>query len=252
MIFPYDFHLFGHTLRSHTVMETLGYAVGARVYFWQAKQERASYSAEQRLWLLVGCVVGALVGAKVLAWVESPIDYWNVRYEPQLWLGAKTIAGGLLGGWLGVEIAKKRLGITRSTGDTFVLPLAIGIGLGRIGCFLTGLPDHTYGVHSYLPWAVDFGDGPRHPTQLYESFYVLLMGIALTLWQKPSPTGRRFRLFMLGYFTFRFFVEFLKPRYTWPVVSISAIQAASLLGIFFASWHLIGTRSPTISKGGDR
>lgn len=238
MIFPYNFHLFGRTIQSHGVMEFVGYATGARVYFWNAKREPKRFGAEQRLWLLVGCVMGALVGAKMLAWIETPIDYWRVRYEPQLWLGAKTIAGGLLGGWVGVEIAKKRLGIRESTGDGFVLPLALGICLGRIGCFLTGLPDHTYGLKTTVPWAVDFGDGPRHPTQLYESIYVLLLGVVLTIVQKPTPSGRRFRLFMLGYFGFRFFVEFLKPRFTWPIVHISAIQAASLIGVVLAAWQL--------------
>jgi len=57
--------------------------------------------------------------------------------------------------------------------------LVMGIAIGRVGCFLTGLPDHTYGVHSSLPWAVDFGDGPRHPTQLYEIAFVMLLGAAI-------------------------------------------------------------------------
>ena len=59
----------------------------------------------------------------------------------------------------------------------FLVPGLLALAVGRIGCFLTGLPDHTYGIHSSLPWAVNFGDGPRHPTQLYESLAVLLIEI---------------------------------------------------------------------------
>ena len=74
------------------------------------------------------------------------------------------IVGGLLGGWAGVEIAKRVLRIRYSTGDLFVFPLVVGMSIGRVGCFLTGLDDHTCGTWTGLPWAVDFGDGPRHPT----------------------------------------------------------------------------------------
>jgi prolipoprotein diacylglyceryltransferase len=50
------------------------------------------------------------------------------------------------------------------------LPLAIGIAVGRLGCFFAGLDDFTYGTPTTLPWGHDFGDGiARHPVQLYES-----------------------------------------------------------------------------------
>ncbi len=49
--------------------------------------------------------------------------------------------GGLAGGLIAVELVKKRFGVTAGTGDLFAIPLAVGIAIGRIGCFLTGLPD---------------------------------------------------------------------------------------------------------------
>src|SRR6185369_7604019 len=148
------------------------------------------------------------------------------RNNPVALLGGKTIVGGLLGGWAGIELAKKCLGLTRSTGDAFVWPLAIGTAIGRLGCFFTGLSDHTYGVATTLPWGVDFGDGVRrHPTQLYESLFVL--GLVVTLHiatrARDLPSGARFRLYFAGYFAFRFGIEFLKPRET-PLAFLSAIQ----------------------------
>ena len=101
---------------------------------------------------------------------------WRNGYGFAAALGGKTIVGGLHGGWAGVELAKWRLGIRHSTGDVFVFPLIFGMSVGRIGCFLTGLPDHTYGNHTSLPWAVNFGDGPRHPTQLYDIVFLCLLG----------------------------------------------------------------------------
>jgi prolipoprotein diacylglyceryltransferase len=48
--------------------------------------------------------------------------------------------------------------------------------VGRIGCFLTGLADNTYGTPTGLPWGVDFGDRiHRHPTQLYEIAFLMIL-----------------------------------------------------------------------------
>ncbi len=75
----------------------------------------------------------------------------------------------MLGGLIGVEIGKKYAGVTESTGDRFVMPILVGLIIGRIGCFIAGLHDDTYGNPTALPWGIDFGDGiPRHPTQLYD------------------------------------------------------------------------------------
>jgi phosphatidylglycerol---prolipoprotein diacylglyceryl transferase len=75
-----------------------------------------------------------------------------------------------------VEIVKRSIGLRTSTGDLYAIPLAIGIAIGRIGCFLTGLSDNTYGKPTSLPWAINFGDGiPRHPTQLYEIVFLLIL-----------------------------------------------------------------------------
>src|SRR5262249_24408376 len=112
-------------------------------------------------------------------------------------VGGKAIVGGLIGGLVGGELEKRWAGLTRRTGDLFAMPLALGIAIGRIGCFLSGLPDRTYGTPSSLPWAVDFGDGiPRHPTQLYESAVMAVAAVALgRLTWRPHPPGDAFRLF---------------------------------------------------------
>ena len=155
-----------------------------------------------------------------------------------MWLGGKTIVGGLLGGWIGVEIAKSRLGVRAATGDGYVFPLIFGMAVGRIGCFLTGLPDHTYGNFSTLPWAVNFGDGPRHPTQLYDIGFLVLLAIALRLrMRKPSENGRLFRLFLGAYLIYRFGVEFIKPTYR-PYLGLSAIQLACIVGAAVCLWQL--------------
>ena len=246
MTFPVYFNFFGRPVHPHLVMEVIGYAAGFQLYqFLRRRQRRAGDPAavlpfEQNVWLIVGCVFGALTGSKLLAWVESFDHYRALSGDPRVWLGGKTIVGGLLGGWVGVEVAKRRLGITRSTGDLFVFPLILGMCLGRVGCFLTGLDDHTYGVATSLPWGVDFGDGlRRHPTQLYD-IAVLLGMAALFLVAPPRGEGRRFRWFMLGYLSWRFLAEFIKPReIRVPALNLSAIQIASLAGAMVCAWALM-------------
>jgi phosphatidylglycerol:prolipoprotein diacylglycerol transferase len=234
MTFPVYLHFFGARLHPHVVFETLGYFTGARIYFALRKSDRGPrLQLETNLWLLVGCIFGAWAGSKLLAWAESPHYYWAQRADWHALLGGKTIAGGLLGGWGGVELAKKKRGVVGSTGDSFVWPVAVGTAIGRLGCFFTGLDDRTYGVPTSLPWGVDFGDGlARHPTQLYESVFVLMLATALSLAARGRswPSGMRFRLYFAGYFAFRFCVEFIKPRET-PFLELSAIQLASLAGI---------------------
>src|SRR2546423_969875 len=228
MTFPVEHHVLGRTIPAHMLFEALAYAGGMQLFFILRRKNKSPLPFEKMMWLLVACIFGALFGSKLLAWAESPLDYWNARADPRVWLGGKTIVGGLLGGWIGVEFAKKFLHITTRTGDAFVFPLILGIAVGRIGCFLTGLPDHTYGIHSHLPWSVDFGDGPRHPTQLYEIAFLIMLGLWLALRGRSYPNGDLFRLFILAYSSFRFAIEFIKPTYK-PWLGLSAIQVACAL-----------------------
>ncbi|WP_221032174.1 prolipoprotein diacylglyceryl transferase [Actomonas aquatica] len=237
MTFPAYLPVGPWSLHPHAVFEPLAYFVGARLYFYRRRRDATAprLPLEATLWLFIGCIFGAWAGSKVLAWVESPSHYFPLAADPRLLLGGKTIAGGILGGWLGIEIAKRALHITHSTGDAFVWPLAVGTALGRIGCFLSGLEDHTYGIATDLPWAVDFGDGlSRHPTQLYESTVVLLLAAGLTALshraRHPWTSGMSFRLYVGGYLFWRLGVEFLKPRETW-FLNLSAIQLASIVGM---------------------
>lgn len=184
---------------------------------------------------MVGGMLGALVGAKALVLLHH-IDLFTVNWQQWLLLAAqgKTMVGALLGGVVGVEWTKSQIGVTRSTGDVFVFPLIAGTVLGRVGCFMTGLSDRTYGVATTLPWGVDFGDGiPRHPTQLYEILFLILLALTLGYAQKQSlRSGVLFQLYLLSYLSFRFLNDFLKPDFR-PLMGISAIQIACILGLLY-------------------
>jgi phosphatidylglycerol---prolipoprotein diacylglyceryl transferase len=169
------------------------------------------------------------VGSKLLYWFEDPRATIQHFSDPAFLLGGKTIVGALIGALFSVEATKKYLGVNRRTGDLFALPLCVGIAIGRAGCFLTGLEDHTAGVATSLPWGVNFGDGvARHPTQLYEIVFVLLLAVLILLAsRRPYREGDLFKIFMVGYVSFRLCVDSLKPDVR-VLAGLSSIQWACL------------------------
>ncbi len=128
---------------------------------------------------------------------------------------AKSMIGGVFGAIVAAEIFKYYSGIRQSTGLYFVPGLILLIAVGRVGCFLAGLPDFTYGTETNLPWGVDFGDGIlRHPVQLYESISLaVLLAVILGHYpRRPSFWQRQgFYIFVLVYAGQRFAWEFIKP-----------------------------------------
>ena len=124
---------------------------------------------------------------------------------------------------------KRLLGVTRRTGDLFAVPLAVGIALGRIGCFLMGPTDLTWGLPTSLPWGVDPGTGvPLHPSPLYETVFLAGFAVLLARWARAAhPEGWLFRAFMIGYLGFRLGADAIKPEVA-LALGLGAIQWACL------------------------
>lgn len=223
----------------HLLCEVLAYTLGYRLYQWLRNPQADRISTDHRLWIFVGAAAGGLIGSRVLGLLEHPAE---LLHPPGGWLyyfTNKTVVGGLLGGLIGVELTKKRLGVTTSSGDLMVYPLLVGMSIGRLGCFLSGLEDGTYGTATTLPWGIDFGDGvQRHPTNLYEIGWLGLTGLLLWAWERrrPLPDGRRFQLLLAGYLLFRLLVEFIKPTPPLPGLLLTSIQWACVAGLAYYAW----------------
>jgi len=226
----------------HTLFEALAYAAGFRVFLWTRRRLAPGAFTESDHVVIVaaGAIIGAALGAKLSYWLDDPLTAFAHFPDWRQLLAGKSIIGALLGGVLGVELAKTLGRLGNSTGDAFVLPLTVGMCIGRIGCFLAGLGDHTYGTPTSLPWGVDFGDGiPRHPTQLYEIAF-LLAQYALIQARRAAleNPGDRFRAFMFGYLAFRLLVEFIKPVfYTYPL-GLSGLQWLCIAGLAYYAPHV--------------
>lgn len=215
----------------HVLFEFLAYAVAARVYLVRRRRFGDPLEDGTRWSVVAAAAIGAAVGSKVLSWFVEPRELAAHWSEPVWLLQQKTIVGAILGAWAAVELVKRRAGIRARTGDLFAVPLCVGIALGRVGCFLAGLADRTYGSESALPWAVDLGDGvARHPVALYESAFVLALGLVLArLEARPHAQGSLFRAFLIAYLGFRVLVDALRPVPTFA--GLGTLQWAALAGI---------------------
>ena len=190
-------------------------------------------SRVQRLGVALGAFVGAMIGAK-LPFVLSD---WQGLLSGRAWFdNGKTIVFGLVGGYFGVELAKRVLDIRIKTGDGFAVPVAAAVAVGRLGCFCAGC---CYGAVTHLPWGVDFGDGrPRHPTQLYEFLFHGAAALGLAWLQARGLfKGQLIKLYIIVYLVYRFFTEFIRPEprlglgltgYQWACLA--------LLPVFGALW----------------
>jgi phosphatidylglycerol---prolipoprotein diacylglyceryl transferase len=181
----------------------------------------------KRFALGVAAFVGGSLGAKVPFAFGASGGWWT----PEAWLtDGKTLVAGLCFAYLAVEITKLALDIRVKTGDTFALPLALAMVVGRLGCLFNGC---CYGTPTNLPWGVRFGhpDGlsmVRHPTQIYESLFHLAMAVVLLelLWH-GWLRGHHLQLYLIAYGVYRFLTEFIRPE---PKV---------LLGLTFYQWGAI-------------
>lgn len=227
---PYEPVLFGKTINVHLILEYLAFFLAFRYYIYLRRKETDHISSSNRLSIILGAIIGALLGSRIMGFLENPTITVTVD---NLWLllNTKTIMGGLFGGLLGVEAAKKRIGEKQSSGDLFTLPIIAGIFIGRIGCWLTGVNEFTYGKATDFALGMDLGDGIiRHPLALYELFFLVALFLLLRKLKKGNTleNGRLFKLFMLGYFGFRFLIEFLKPN-TFFAFGLSSIQWLCIL-----------------------
>ncbi len=186
------------------------YLTGAAVFWWAARRRRVD--TEGMAWLLLAGLCFGVLGARLAEWTLGAqhmlLTHPDSFLDPTT--GGRTIVGGILSGWFGVEVAKRRLGIRRSTGDLFALALPAGEIFGRIGCYFNGC---CYGMPCSLPWAVYQHGTWRHPSQLYMSA-MALGTLCLMLWlrSRVQEPGTLFKLYLGAYCACRFVAECFRER----------------------------------------
>jgi prolipoprotein diacylglyceryltransferase len=192
----------------HGAFDVLAWLAAGLAALWLSRVEKIAFPAvTTNLPYLAAILLGAGLGAYAFG-------------TANLWLSgipglARSIEGAVAGGIVAVELYKRAARIRTRTGARFALPFAVGVAIGRVGCYLAGLDDFTYGTPTALPWGHDFGDGiARHPVQLYEAaamaafavFYVTAVRL-----RDPFVIDNGFFLAAGFYGAQRFAWEFFKP-----------------------------------------
>lgn len=215
----------------------------------RSRYKKGGMNQEQRVAVGLAAFTGAMIGSKLPFLFDV-----NVSLNSWVWLAdGKTILGGILGGYLAVEVVKPFVSITERTGDHFAIPVAIAVAFGRLGCFVSGC---CFGEVTDVPWGIEFPSARdevnvlRHPTQLYEATFhglavLVLRGLELKDWFH----GRRLTLYLGSYLVYRFVSEWIRPE---PDVmfGLTIYQLACiLLALLLIVAEIIASRRASRSQG---
>lgn len=217
------------------VVTGLSYLVGAAVFFWAARRRKL---ATEGIAILAGVgFVCGILGAKVTQALASS--------SPLLAPGGRALLGGVVFGWLGVLVAKRIMGLRRSTGDLFALALPAGEAVGRIGCHLNGC---CYGIVCDTPFSVTQHGAERFPAQLVSSAVAAsIFGFLLWLAPRLRREGDLFRAYLLLFGVTRFGLEFVRWRES-VHFGLSSMQWFCLELIVFASVGLVRRNQYGVSQ----
>lgn len=225
-MFPTLFEVNGVSVDTHAAFIALGLVTATAFLILESRRRN---KLDRQLAMVA---VGALLAAGISSRLGTGIKYLATEPDPTttgLFLEAgRSLLGGLVGAYAGVEITKRLVGIRESTGDLFAPGVALGLAIGRIGCFLT----EQLGTPSALPWSMsmndtgvergllclDCGQCPScnpattfHPSFLYEiAFHAAAFVLLRHKRDDPAWKDKLLRRYLIAYALFRFLVEFVR------------------------------------------
>jgi phosphatidylglycerol:prolipoprotein diacylglycerol transferase len=224
-------HVGPYAISTYSLLFLCAYIVGGIVTYYEAKRQHRATEAILRVSL--GALTGGLIGAKVSMLIFlGPTTF--IKDLPYLWYSGQAWTGAFFGGYLGVLIVKRFSHIRYSTGDVFALALPLAQAIGRLGNLLGGDP---FGLPSMLPWAITQYGVRRQPSALYEMLLdLVLFAIILRLRAKMPRPGDLFKLYVVGYCSFRFLVDFTRadPRVLLGFTLVQVLYAPTIVGFSYS------------------
>ena len=197
----------------YAICSAMGLIAGGLVA-WKLQMPRPPQQV--RLPIYVCAFVGAILGAKVPIW----LSYGWYDYLIQ----GKSVMGGMLGAFLAINLYKKCSGHTGGFGGRFVIPLAVAVGFGKIGCYLAGCCGGTLAF----------------PVQLIESLFSFACAIFLYgLYRRTRRAEWLFPVYLLLYLSMRFVIEFwrLEPKILWGLTVYQWLALAFIPLFFLILWR---------------
>lgn len=235
---PVLFKIGEFPIESYPVMLFLALLVGIGIYLWQLKKD--GIKSSNAFYIALFGIVGGTIGAKL----PLIFMYWDEINSNTNSLNAvlqgRTIVGGLIGGTVSIFIAKRIFNIKERMGNQLAIPIAVAMAIGRVGCILRGC---CYGKETHLVWGVDFGDHIlRHPTQVYEIIFDIAMVLYLSIRKRKGvKPGQLYSIFLNGYLSFRFLLEFIRVEKVSFIV-LTDFQILCIVGLLFINRKYIFMR----------
>lgn len=221
-------------ISTYSILFLCAYIVGGWITYSEAKRQRRATEAILRVAL--GALAGGMIGAKASMFIFlGPENF--IHNLPYLWYSGQAWTGAFFGGYLGVILVKRWNGIRYSTGDIFAPALPLAQAIGRLGNLLGGDP---FGLPSDLPWAIVQQGVRRHPSALYEMVLDLILFVLIwRLRDKMPRSGDLFKLYVVGYCSFRFLVDFTRadPHVLPGLTLVQVLYAITIVGFSYSLWR---------------
>jgi len=235
-LYPY-IHLGPVTLGTYGLMVAIGLICG--FFILRADFARRGISADAEAIIGITGLAG-LVGSRLYHLLQTPREFFADPWPQLFSTMGFAFFGAVIGGFLALLLLAKRFRISPLLLLDAASPAAaMGYGIGRIGCLISG--DGDYGIPTSLPWGMSFPNGivptieKVHPTPIYEFLVAAL--IFWILWKfgaralkVRAPNGIVFAAYLVLTGLARFLVEFIRinPR---SFYGLTNAQAASVLSI---------------------
>ena len=265
-----SFEILGFPIYIYSLMFILAFIVGYNLVksFFAIEKVDEKYLDPLLIYLVLSVFLGARIGEVLfyqwgyyqnhlieifLPIQESPNSSIFGLIDGYKFTGFRGLAshGAAIGMTIGLLIFKSKYNFKSLIWifDRLTIPTAIGAAFVRIGNFFNS---EILGKYTNNNWGVIFENRgevlPRHPAQLYESFgYISLFIILYILYQKVSireKEGKLFGFFLIGLFSIRFIVEFVKESQGGIETFLPALSTGQwlsipfiLIGIVFLSFN---------------
>jgi phosphatidylglycerol:prolipoprotein diacylglycerol transferase len=256
-MFPQLFHIGSLSLPSYGVLVALAFLTA----LWMASRFAAmqGFPKDKVINLGVYCALMGMLGAKVFmialdpVYREHPLEVFSLATLQS----AGIFFGGLIFALVFAYFYMKRQGLPAlQTSDLFAPGLALGHGIGRLGCLAAGC---CWGRPTHMPWGITFNNQnattgvplgtPLEPTQLIEAFSeAIICVILVSRLLRPHREGQIIGLYLALYGAVRFSVEFLRSHdaanpFGGPFVLEQWIALAAIA----AGVYLITRRAPVVA-----
>jgi phosphatidylglycerol---prolipoprotein diacylglyceryl transferase len=233
---PICFHIGSRPIYWYGVLVALAFlaAVGNWTVLGKKTHRPEGFGSELGFWIMLSGILGARIAyifANLDVYMAHPIEMVRLDKGGLIFYGSFFAAAVCV-----TVLARLHKEPVMQLADFTITGMPVAHAIGRIGCFINGC---CYGSVTTVPWGVWTQDAVRHPTQLYESvFNLLVYGLLLWFFPRRKQNGQVLALYLLTYPVGRFLLEFVRgdERLHWLELDVAQEISLGLFVIGVALW----------------